>query len=91
VDTVGALCDKLTIVNMKLWHKQDVVHEIRRMSLDDFRDRFTHEDLYHLFQALADLNLQRNQLIDEIDETIAEAIRTGDTSKLVQRKHKVTG
>lgn len=90
MDTPGSLMDKLSVVNMKLWKHQDVVHEIRRLSLEEFQDRFSHEDLYHLFQALADLNLQRNMLIDEIDETIADAIKTGDTSKLVQRKHKVT-
>ncbi|KKM10946.1 hypothetical protein LCGC14_1721600, partial [marine sediment metagenome] len=44
------------------------------------------KDLYVTFQKAIDLNLQRNDLIDDIDEKISEMIEQGEGD--VQRSHK---
>lgn len=98
-DTLGGLIDKLFTVDMKMWNNQELLYEIRRMTLEEFRARFlkTEQGVVELFESLkmcCDLNVQRNQLIDEVDEKIIEIVKDGlagkdlDAGKHVQRKHK---
>jgi hypothetical protein len=98
-DTLGGLIDKLFTIDMKMWNNQELLYEIRRMSLEQFRDRFlkTEQGVVELFESLkkcCDLNVQRNQLIDEVDEKIIEIVRDGlagkdlDAGKHIQRKNK---
>jgi hypothetical protein len=56
-ETLGSLVDKLTIANIRLWHLEDVR---RDRSLAD-ADRLRAAD------AIAEVNSQRNDLMDEID------------------------
>jgi hypothetical protein len=97
-DTLGGLIDKLHTSNLKMWNNQEILYEIRRMSFDQFRDKYGSsaglEQLWQCLQKVCDMNLQRNALIDEIDEKLIAMIRAGvsgtelDDGRNVQRKHK---
>jgi hypothetical protein len=77
---------------------QDLLYEIRHMSFGDFVYKFGSQEgmkiLWDRFKDGMDLNLQRNQLIDEIDEKVVEMIQAGlrgddlDDGRFIQRKHK---
>lgn len=94
-DTLGALVDKLSIVNLKMWNKQENLYTIQKMSLDQFKEKYYNEngieELYKTLHAAADLNIQRNVLIDSIDELVIEMIGSKadlDNGRFIQRKHK---
>lgn len=98
-DTVGSLIDKLFTVDSKLWNDQELLYQIRKLSFEEFKERFfTSEEgikeLWSWLKKVCDLNLQRNQLIDEIDEKVIEIIDIKfnseelDNGKFVQRKYK---
>jgi hypothetical protein len=93
------LIDKLNTVDMKLWNAQDIVYEIRHMTFEQYKEKyFTNEDgakeLWEFLKKATDLNLQRNQIIDEIDEKLIEIIGAAlngenlDEGKFIPRKHK---
>jgi len=96
MDTLGSLVDKLSIINLKMWNAQENFYEIRHMTFDEFMETFYSEegmrDLFNRFQKGIDLNLQRNNLIDEIDERIVQMLHdsVSDRSleKYIQRKYK---
>lgn len=98
-DTLGGLIDKLITADMKMWNNQDVLYEIRRMSFDEFKQKYWNQEsgaekLWEILKKACDLNIQRNQIIDEIDEKIVEMIVVSnngedlDAGKFIQRKHK---
>lgn len=98
-DTLGGLIDKLCTVDMKMWNNQDILYEIRRMSFDEFKEKYFSaekgaEILWEVLKKACDLNIQRNQLIDEVDQKIVEMIVVNnngeelDDGRFVQRKHK---
>lgn len=98
-DTLGSLIDKLFTVDMKMWNNQEMLYDIRRMTFEQFKDQYFSnpegaEKLWEGLKKACDLNVQRNQLIDEIDEKVVEIVQTSkmnDTNemdKFVQRKHK---
>lgn len=98
-DTLGGLIDKLITADMKMWNNQDVLYEIRRMSFDEFKQKYWNQEsgaekLWEILKKACDLNIQRNQIIDEIDEKIVEMIVASnsgeelDAGKFIQRKHK---
>jgi len=98
-DTLGGLIDKLITADMKMWNNQDVLYEIRRMSFDEFKQKYWNQEsgaekLWEILKKACDLNIQRNQIIDEIDEKIVEMISASnageelDAGKFIQRKHK---
>lgn len=62
METLGSLIDKLSIVNIRLWHLED---KRRDKSLSD-KERLEAAD------TVSEANSQRNQLIDEIDKMAAE-------------------
>jgi len=98
-DTLGSLVDKLTTVDLKMWNNQEMLYEIRRMSFEEYKAKyFESEDgaqkLWECLKRACDLNIQRNQLIDEVDEKIIEIVKDAvngeelDDGKFIQRKHK---
>tara|TARA_R100000388_G_C7235840_1_gene157761 strand:+ start:628 stop:936 length:309 start_codon:yes stop_codon:yes gene_type:complete len=98
-DTLGGLVDKLITIDMKMWDNQEVLYEIRRMTFEEYKQKyFESEEGAHLlwegFKKACDLNVQRNQLIDEIDQKIIEIVKAStsgenlDDGKFIQRKHK---
>jgi hypothetical protein len=69
-DTIGSLMDKLSIINIKLWF---------------VLEKFKSDDPDVVFQAVKThnvINVQRNELIREIDEKINHMIKTGELQKL---------
>jgi hypothetical protein len=98
-DTLGGLIDKLITIDMKMWNNQEFLYEVRRLSFDEFQKKYTETekkriDLFSSVKKCCDLNMQRNQLIDEIDEKIIDIVKTAlsgkniDDGKFIQRKHK---
>ena len=72
-DTLGGLVDKLGIVNLKMWNNQELLYDLRRMSFDEFmlkyfNDQNQAKELFECLKKCCDLNVQRNDLIDELDE-----------------------
>ena len=98
-DTFGGLIDKLFTVDLKMWNNQEILYEIRNMSFEDYKEKyFTNETgskiLWNILKKCCDLNVQRNVLIDEIDEKLIEIIKSAtdgkdlDNGKFIQRSHK---
>ena len=98
-DTLGGLIDKLFTIDTKMWVNQDLIYEIRRMTFEEYKAKyFTSEegakDLWDCLKKACDLNVQRNQLIDEIDVKVIEIVKAAtsgeelDAGKFIQRKHK---
>jgi len=98
-DTLGSLIDKLSTVDLKMWNNQELLYEIRRMSFDEYQSKYFDDEqgaekLWACLKKCCDLNVQRNQLIDEIDEKVIEIIESKikgedlDSGKFIQRKHK---
>jgi hypothetical protein len=84
---------------MKMWANQELLYEIRRMTFEQYKQKyFTHEDgaavLWAMLQKACDLNVQRNQLINEVDEKLIELVRAAlrneelDNGRFIQRSHK---
>ena len=97
MDTLGSLIDKLATVDLKMFNAQDEFYLIRAMTFEQFVENYFSspencKKLYNLFQKGIDLNLQRNQLIDEVDgmilSLVKDAISGEDLSKYLQLKHK---
>ena len=80
-DTFGGLIDKLITIDMKMWNNQELLYEIRRMTFEEYKEKyFLHEDgslrLWECLKKACDLNVQRNTLIDEIDEKVLEIVKS---------------
>lgn len=67
-ETLGSLCDKLCICNLKLYNVQDVVHSAA--AAGEGLDPDTVAKLHSL-------NLLRNRLMTEIDMCLADAVSSG--------------
>ena len=64
METIGQLVDKLTVVNIKLYHQEDIAQE---PGADDHQ-------VAEAKRKISVLNLQRNNLIQEIDEFLADVV-----------------
>jgi hypothetical protein len=98
-DTLGNVVDKLITVDMKMWDNQELLYEIRRMSFDEYKLKYFEDEngaklLWDILKKTCDLNVQRNQLINEVDFKIIEMIDAKlngenlDNGKFLQRSHK---
>jgi hypothetical protein len=98
-DTLGNVIDKLVTVDMKMWDNQELLYEIRRMSFDEYKQKYFADEegaqkLWAILKKATDLNVQRNQLINEVDEKIIELMEAKlngenlDNGKFLQRSHK---
>lgn len=99
MDSLGSIIDKLITVDMKMWNNQELLYEIRRMSFEDFEKKYFNDIngskiLWELLKKSTDLNVQRNELIDEFDERVVDmliSLQNGndlDNGKFIQRSHK---
>jgi len=98
VDTLGGLIDKLFTIDTKMWNNQEILYEIRRMSFGQFKENYLTDEggakLWECLKKACDLNVQRSQLIDEIDLKIIEMIKASqkgedlDNGAFIQRKNK---
>jgi len=75
VDTLGNLIDKLTIANIRIWNAED----IKRKS--DATDK----EIADACRITNVVNSLRNDLIQDIDETINHPISTGELQKLYKQ------
>ena len=66
-ETLGSLIDKLSVANIRLWHLED---RRRDKDLDDSQ-RLAAAD------AVSVVNKQRNDLMDELDLYLKEALDSG--------------
>lgn len=93
-DTVGSLIDKLCTVDMKMWVNQEFLYEVRRISFDEFKEKYTSTEekqkaLFESIKKCCDLNYQRNCLIDEIDQLMVKIVKGEvNAENLLQLKHK---
>jgi hypothetical protein len=96
-DTFGSLIDKLFTVDMKMWNNQDVLYEIRNMTFEEYKKKYFEDEngaqtLWAILKKCCDLNVQRNDLIDEIDEKLIEIVKTKnedlENSGFIQKSHK---
>jgi hypothetical protein len=98
-DTLGSVIDKLTTVDLKMWNNQELLNEIRRMSFEEYKKKYFEDEngaknLWECLKKACDLNVQRNQLINEVDQKIIEIIEAKlsgenlDNGKFIQRSHK---
>lgn len=98
-DTLGGIIDKLLTADLKMWNNQEILYEIRRMSFEEYKEKYFNDEegaknLWSCLKKACDLNVQRNQLIDEVDSKVIEMIKASssgedlDDGKFIQRKHK---
>ena len=98
-DTLGNVIDKLITVDMKMWDNQELLYEIRRMTFEEYKEKYFSDEaganlLWETLKKACDLNVQRNQLINEVDHKLIEmftALKNGedlDNGKFLQRTHK---
>jgi len=98
-DTLGSLIDKMITVDLKMWNNQELLYKIRRMTFDEYKEEYFESEagamnLWDSLKKACDLNVQRNQLIDEVDKKIIEIVQSAvsgeelDDGKFLQRKHK---
>lgn len=80
METVGSLVDKLMTVCLKLYNTEDVAHD----------PLSTLEEVGKAKLKINSLNNQRNALIQEIDELVADSIIKGVPPK-VWNQHKDYG
>jgi hypothetical protein len=97
-DTLGSLCDKISIVNNKLFNYQQDLYRIRKMTEEQFLNEFSTQEklkeLFKVFQSATDLNFQRSSLSNEIDLKVIEMIEAAmkgedlDQPKFLSRARK---
>ena len=39
-DTLGSIVDKLCTVDLKMWNNQELFYDIRRMSFDEYKEKY---------------------------------------------------
>jgi hypothetical protein len=99
METLGFLIDKLNTISLKMWWAQEDIYKIRHMSFEEYKEKFfITEDgaqkLWEFLKKATDLNLMRNQIINEIDQKVADMIKAAqngedlDNGKFIQRQHK---
>jgi len=98
-DTVGSLVDKIATVNGKLFATQDKLFYVRKMSFEEFKEIYGSSDeklkeIYECFKTAADLNVQRQALILELDQKLVAIVSSAingenlDNGKFIQDQHK---
>lgn len=81
--TFGQLIDRLTIVNNKLWHQEEIRHPESGFSA---KERLAASD------AITLLNKERNELVQAVDEYLAECLENPKSHRISRqfkdyRKH----
>jgi hypothetical protein len=96
-DTLGSIFDKLATVNQKMFIVQEDLYIIRKMTLEEFKQAYSSNEgmqkLYVCFKKACDLNVQRQQLILEVDKKVVEMIDVSkkqdlDNGSFIQDQHK---
>lgn len=79
-DTVGQVIDKLLTADLKMWHNQEALYEVRRMSFEEFEERYgksseTRREFWQIMKKVCDLNCQRNHQMVAVDERLIELVK----------------
>ena len=74
MDTIGNLIDSLTIINIRIWMAEDIKRD----------PNATDKKIANACKITNIANQQRNDLIEEIDESLDNMIQTGK----LQRSYK---
>lgn len=72
METIGNLIDKLTITNLRIWMCEDVKRD----------PNASDEQIAKATKTTNTVNQLRNDLIQAIDESINEMVKTGKSQKL---------
>jgi cell division protein FtsB len=64
METPGSLIDKLSIVNLKLWHQEEIAHDPKAVDFVVAAAK----------RKIDGLNLQRNALVQELDELFRDVV-----------------
>ncbi len=96
METPAQILDRLTTVNLKMWHNQELLYAIRGMSFEEFRETYLTDEqkgrgLFDTLKRCCDLNVQRNSLIRDTDAALLNMVRAviaGDATDYVQEPHK---
>lgn len=75
METVGNLIDKLTIVNIRIWMAEDIKRKTNA----------TDKEIADACRVTNIANSQRNDLIQEIDESLTAMIQSGIFPKLYKQ------
>lgn len=76
MQTIGSVIDQLNVANIKIWHWIDKQND---KSLSD-------KERVGATESVVGMNSQRNQLIDELDSLINEAIQNGEAKIMLKNK-----
>ena len=66
-ENVGSMIDKLSILNLKIWHHEDVAHN----------KESTDKEVADAKRAINSLNKQRTDMVEAIDNLFHESITEG--------------
>lgn len=77
---LGQLIDRLVLVSTAMWKTQEKLYEIRRMTYAEFRKRYiaypsSTRGLWEILQTACMLNVERNKVIDQIDEEMVKIVQ----------------
>jgi len=80
--TIASLVNELALVSHTMWINQETLYAIRKMGFKDFKRTYMSsndkaKDLWSIIQRACSLNIERNRLIDEIDELMISMIENG--------------
>lgn len=75
MDTIGSLIDKLVVVNIRIWMAEDIKR----------KPKATDKEIADATRITNIANQQRNDLIQEIDETLNHMIENDDLQKLYKQ------
>lgn len=75
METIGNLIDKLTIANIRIWMAEDIKRD----------PTATDKQIADATRITNIVNVQRTDLIQEIDETVNHLISTGQLQKLYKQ------
>ena len=64
MDSLGNVIDKLVTVDMKMWDNQEVLYEIRKMSFEEYKEKYFNDEsgaekLWSILKKATDLNVQK--------------------------------
>jgi hypothetical protein len=82
-ETLGSLTDKLAIVDLKLWHCQEILYKDR--------EGRSEEEMEKLEAKNKSLLGQRRRLIAEIDEWFVRAVADPESLSLTNPQNKMYG
>ena len=79
-ETLGKIIDTLFTIDIKMWNEQELLYKIWKMSFEEYKNTYMFSSdgpkrLWDCLQKTCDLNVERNELIDKVDEKIIELFK----------------